>query len=120
MSQDDSTREPPLPAHPPPLPRVLNYGSPDLAPGRISILQVILGLIVSPGVAFTIFILTAMASDWIRSSFALLVIAGVTLLGVNVGAFLMFRNPSLRGLAIGLWIGLGILLLLVGACFAAL
>jgi len=114
---------PPPPAPPPlppPLPRVLNYGAPDAATRRIEIWQIIVGLVLSAGVLFTAFILAAMAGDLIRSGTGFIAIAGTVLALVNIGSIFVFRNESMKGLAIGLWIGEGILFLLIGACFAAL
>lgn len=122
MSEKDPIRPtptpPPIPPQPPRLPRVLNYGAPDIAPRPFAIWKIFLGLILSAGGAFTVFILTAMVSDWISSEYGLLVIGGITLLGINLIIYLIFRTESLRGLAIGFWIGEAIQLLLFGACFA--
>ncbi len=125
MNENDPIplQPPQPPAKPPPLPpsfppRVLNYGSPDVAPRRIEIWQVVIGLVLSAGVLFTAFILAAMAGDFIRTAAGFFAIAGTILALVNIGSIFAFRSESLRGLTIGLWIGEGILLLLIGACFA--
>lgn len=122
MSEKDPIRPtptpPPIPSQPPPLPRVLNYGTPDITPRPFAIWKIFLGLILSVGGAFTVFILPAMASDWISSEYGLLVIGGITLLGINLIAYVTYRTESMRGLMVGFWIGEAVLLLLIGACFA--
>lgn len=127
MNENDPIplRPPPPPSKPPPLPpafppKVLNYGAPDMAPQGIQIWQIFVGLVLSAGVLFTAFILAAMAGDVIRTTTGFFAIAGTVLALVNLGSIFVFRNDTMKGLAIGLWIGEGILFLLIGACFAAL
>ncbi|MCC7349617.1 MAG: hypothetical protein IT446_03535 [Phycisphaerales bacterium] len=112
---EPSSTPPPLP---PPRPRLLNYGVPDLAPRHIAIWQVFVGMVLAGGALFTTVILILMTSDIIRSNVAFFAVGGTFLALFNIGSIFIFRTNTMRGLAIGFWIGQCILFLLIGACFA--
>ncbi|MCC6424757.1 MAG: hypothetical protein IT447_14880 [Phycisphaerales bacterium] len=115
--EPDKPTPPPLP---PPLPRMLNYGGMDMAPRHIAIWQIFVGMVLSAGVLFTGVVLVLMASDFIRSNAAFYAIIGAFTVLINIGSIFIFRTETMRGLAIGFWIGEGLLLLLAGACFSIL
>ena len=110
----------PPPDQPPP---PLEYRAPVDGARRISPWQVAGGIILSIAVGMTAVFFGILASlgDNLKTSrgdaLAMILIIGGAVVLINVAAFFAYRNPRLRGLGIGLWIGFGLTILIEGACF---
>jgi hypothetical protein len=117
MSNDPRQLPPDQPTRP------LEYRSPAHDARRISGWQVAGGLVLSIAVGMTAVFFGLLASlgrnlqTSRENAGAMIAIIGGAVLLINVSAFFAFRNPRLRGLAIGLWIGFGVTVLIEGACF---
>jgi len=106
-------------------PKRLEYRSPDLNPRAISGWQVVGGLIMAP----VILVASTMLGGFLGSAADRRsgdTVAVCALLGVFAGFGLIAwwavsagRYEYRRGLALGLWIGGGLIILLTGACFIA-
>jgi high-affinity Fe2+/Pb2+ permease len=83
--------------------------------------QVIAGAIVSVMLTMVVAFVGIIASEDSRpfriSVVRFLVIVGAFVLGINSFAFWAYRKPQFRSLAIRLWIGFGVAVLIEGACF---
>jgi hypothetical protein len=117
--EEDSTKldqGPRPPGQPPP---TLDYRTPQKLPPEAKAQfawGIIIGL-VCMGVAVPLGILWSIASN--SGGLFWLCAGGVALL-INVAATMIYRTRNKPRLAIGLWIGFGIALLINGACFAIL
>jgi hypothetical protein len=109
MNQDDSTQDP---NRPPPL----DYRAREADQIEVSVRQAAGGCVLACAILFAAFLVgIAMAARGAIGAPVLLVaIAAIVVVGLAVQSQ---RNPARRGLAIGIWIGLGVALLIDGICF---
>ena len=100
-------------------PATLDYRTPEKpAPYPAALLTwgVIIGL-VCMGVAVPLGVLWSISWNWAA---AFWLCAGGVAVIINASALVIYRKREKPPLAIGLWIGFGVALLINGACFAVL
>lgn len=116
-------RNQPRPDDPSPHEQMLNYRSAAADRQSLSKGEIIGGFLISLVLILAAVFFGILASIGPQRNTApgnavpFIVIVGVGVVGINLFAFLAYRNPQRRGLAIGLWIGFGVGVLIEGACF---
>lgn len=104
----------------------LDYEHPRPAPNLVAqcILSTMLTAVLLVGGIF-LWLLFAFSMSYRQAEYRgrvveiLTAVVGIgALVGLNVLAYRAYRNPRRRGVGLGIWIGLGVALLVEGACFS--
>jgi hypothetical protein len=114
MAEGDPIAKPENQAHPAP---TLDYRNPRRDRPEVSKGQIILGAVISLVLVMGSVFAGVLSMIGSGGNTMLIALVGCTVVGLNVWAVIAMRSVNQKGLAIGLWIGFGVAVLLEGLCF---